>query len=145
MKTKLLAIFVALLLVAVMPTIVSAVPGAIWTTTASCGEDPQNANHYAIGDVIYINGENFDEGNSSWDITGQPGGASCDPNTVVASGVVSVGESGSFCFEAYTVANDDCGEYKATAGNKHDNYRVDEDVPVVPEFGLIAGLTTILG
>ena len=32
--------------------------GAIWTTTGSCG-DPQNINHYAIGDHVFINGANF--------------------------------------------------------------------------------------
>ena len=143
MVNKIISAIAVLLLIAIVPAFASAANGAIWTTTDSCG-DPQNANHYLAGDVVYINGDNFNAGSYPWDITGLPGGASCDPSTTVASGNVSVNASGAFCFAAYTVANDDCGEYKATADNKHDNYRVDK-TPVVPEFGMIVGLTTILG
>ena len=103
-------------------------PGATWTTTDSCG-DPQNVNEYAIGDVVYINGANFCEGTYNWDITGQGGSenaqASCDPNIVVASGTVTTNADGTFCFQAYTVADDDCGVYKSTVdNNKHDAYHV---------------------
>ena len=34
--------------------------GAIWTTKGDCGDETQDANHYAIGEVVYINGSNFD-------------------------------------------------------------------------------------
>ena len=44
-------------------------PGAVWTTTDSCGEDPQDANHYAVGDIIFINGANFDAETFDWAIT----------------------------------------------------------------------------
>jgi hypothetical protein len=104
--------------------------GAIWTTNNSCG-DPQNVNHYAKGDAVYINGDNFDPEDYDWTITGQPGNASDDPKVVVASGTFTVDESGSFCFHAYTVQDDDGGEYTVDFGNKNDNYRVDRDAASV--------------
>lgn len=133
----LVMVFAALLLVASVSAGGNA--GAIWTTNGDCGVDTQDANHYAHGDVIYINGNNFDEDSFDWEIKGQPGQASCDPGSVVASGIVDVDDSGAFCFEAYTVAQDDCGEYKAKVDNKQDNYRVEDDEEDVPEFGLIGG------
>ncbi|MEK6918359.1 MAG: hypothetical protein AABW51_05420 [Nanoarchaeota archaeon] len=118
--------------------------GAIWTTKNDCGNQTQNVNQYAKGEKVYINGNNFEPGNYEWSITGLNGGASCDPNTKVINGTYGVGDSKKFCFEAYTVNLDDCGEYKASFGGKKDNYRVDLDAPVVPEFGVIIGGLTIL-
>ncbi|MBN1480656.1 hypothetical protein EH223_21115, partial [candidate division KSB1 bacterium] len=101
-------------------------PGAIWTTKNDCGDETQDANHYAIGEDVYINGSNFDPNTEyDWQIEGQPGQASCDPGQVVASATITTDENGDFCFYAYTVQNDDCGEYKVNVGNKGDNYRVD--------------------
>lgn len=117
-------------------------PGAVWTTTSSCGS-PQNVNHYAIGEKVYLHGDNFNAGTYAWDITGQPGQASCDPNIVVSSGNVVVNDSGEFCFEAYTIQAGDCGVYKVSVGDKHDTYQV-EEIPLVPEFGLFAGILTVL-
>jgi hypothetical protein len=123
-------------------------PGAIWTTKIDCGDETQDVNHYAIGDDVYIHGANFNPGVKEWSIEGQPGGASCDPNIVVASGNITIGSSGEFCINAYTVQVGDCGEYKANVGNKNDNYRVDEPttptttpttstIPNAPEFGAL--------
>lgn len=98
--------------------------GAIWTTTGSCG-DPQDANHYQVGDHIFINGSGFAADGYDWSITGKPGGASGDPGAVVASDTQTVDDSGAFCFDAYTVAGDDWGEYQVKFGNKGDNYRVE--------------------
>ena len=98
---------------------------AIWTTDETCGDSSQDKNHYAIGDMIFINGDGFSSGNYSWTIEGKPGGASCDPNIVVASGIKNVNSSGAFCFDAYTVQNDDCGEYQVKFEQKGDNYRVE--------------------
>jgi len=98
--------------------------GAIWTTRDDCGDEKQNVNHYEIGEHVYIHGANFDPRDYYWKIRGQPGGASCDPNQIVADGTFTVDESGSFCFDAYTVQPDDCGEYKVKFENKGDNYRV---------------------
>jgi hypothetical protein len=133
------------ILLAIASSIVSAeAPGAIWTTNGDCGDEQQDENQYAVGDVVYVNGNNFDEDTFAWDIRGQPGQASCDPGAIVADGDVVVGESGEFCFAAYTVLDGDCGEYKVTVGNKHDNYRVNDEHEI-PEFGLIAGSVAIAG
>jgi hypothetical protein len=138
---KLFVLFMAFVLVA---SFTSAASGSIWTTNGDCGDSSQDVNHYAIGDVVYINGANFDELTSyDWDITGLPGQASCDSGLVVADGNYVTDSNGGFCFEAYTVANDDCGEYKAHFDNKQDNYRVDD--PSVPEFGVIAGAVAMIG
>lgn len=104
--------------------------GAIWTTNGDCGDAGQDVNHFAIGDVVYINGSGFDENTSyDWQIKGQPGGASADPNIVVASGSVLTDADGNFCIAAYTVAADDDGEYSVKVGNKGDNYRVQGTTP----------------
>ena len=99
--------------------------GSIWTTRNDCGDFSQDVNQYALGEKVYINGANFNPGTYNWSIKGQPGGASCDPCLVVASGQYTVDESGAFCFEAYTIAMDDCGEYKVKFDGKKDNYRID--------------------
>lgn len=101
--------------------------GAIWTTRGDCGDETQDANHYKIGETVFINGNNFDPGNHEWTITGLPGNASCDPGAMVAQGIIDVDASGAFCFAAYVIANDDCGEYQVKVGNKGDNYRVDDN------------------
>lgn len=102
-------------------TQLSLTSGAVWTTTSSCGEDPQDENHYHVGDHVYVNGSGFIFADNpySWDINSVP------PGTPVASGTQNVNENGTFCFDAHTVQPDDSGEYKVTFGNKHDNYRVD--------------------
>lgn len=111
----------------ILPLQVGATPsggaGSIWTTNVSCG-NPQDANHYKVGDHIFINYSGFAAGSTAWEIKGKPGGASGDPNSVVASGTENV-VTGSGCFDAYTVAGDDWGEYQVKMGNKGDNYRVD--------------------
>lgn len=147
-KLLALSILVSILVItSIAMVIANGNSGAIWTTRNDCGDISQDVNHYARGEKVYINGKNFDaeDNDNDWSITGQPGGASCDPMIVVAFGDYTVDSSGAFCFEAYTVNLDDCGEYKVDFGGKNDNYRVDLDVPVVPEFGMIAGLATILG
>jgi hypothetical protein len=123
-------------------------PGAIWTTTSSCG-DPQNVNHYEVGDTVYINGAGFtrhDGGSISWSITGQPGQASSDPGIVVASGNASVDGDGAFCFAAYVVQPGDDGEYKAEADGKHDNYRVKgEATPTATATAIATATATATG
>ena len=102
-------------------------PGAIWTTKGGCGDPEQNVNLYEIGEDVWINGSGFIPETYPWSIEGQPGGASGDPNIVVASGSVTTDASGAFCFPAYTVAEDDWGTYNVTVGNKGDNYRVNQE------------------
>jgi hypothetical protein len=104
-------------------TTVTAGSGKIWTTRNDCGTETQDENHYCYGDSIYINGDGFSPDTYTWSITGLPG--SCDPGIVVASASIVVGASGDFCFNAYTVKSDDCGEYHVLFGdNKHDNYQI---------------------
>lgn len=107
--------------------------GAIWTTEDNCGDEAQDVNHYNIGETVFINGKNFNANTVyNWRIEGKPGGASCDPGAVVESGTHTTNGEGGFCFGAYVVKNDDCGEYTVIFGcdengngGKRDNYRVD--------------------
>ncbi|MEJ2486296.1 MAG: hypothetical protein P8Y68_11225 [Anaerolineales bacterium] len=121
------------------PAIAAGNPGTLWTTTVVCGLDPVDANHFAIGDNIYLHLRGFEPNSTqNWDIEGAPGGGSCDPHPPddpVAVGTVTFDANGDACFLAYTVLPDDCGEYQVKVGTKGDNYRVDEAAPPV-ELGL---------
>ena len=119
------SVFFVLLLLSASGLLFAQGNGSIWTTTGSCGDDTQDTNHFLAGEQVWINGSNFDPGTYPWSIEGKPGGASCDPRIVVASGSIIVDASRAFCFLAYTVAGDDCGEYSVSVGGKNDNYRVD--------------------
>jgi len=111
--------------------------GAIWTTRGDCGDQQQDVNHFGIGDHVFINGNGFTpEVEYEWFIKGKPGGASCDPNIIVASGTVIANESGSFCFDAYEVQLYDCGEYSVKVGSKNDNYQVNEPWPDEPNVDI---------
>ena len=105
---------------------VDAASGRIWTTTDACGLDPVDANHYKIGDGVFINGKGFEAGEvHEWYIVGKPGGASGDPGIKVAQGTKTADDRGRYCFNAYTVKPDDWGEYQVKmVGVKGDNYRV---------------------
>ena len=96
--------------------------GAIWTTNSGCGSAAQDVNHYNTGDTVYINGSNFDPGVYSWNIQGQPGGASSASGGQVAGGSITVDASGTFCFAAYTISAGDWGEFSVNVSNKGDNY-----------------------
>jgi len=148
-NTIMLSMLVSILVIASI-TAVSADAGAIWTTKNDCGDSTQDANQYARGEKLYINAANLEPSTVyNWSITGLGGsenaGASCDPSIVVANGIYSTNSSGAICFEAYTIALDDCGEYSVDYDGKKDNYRVDENLPVVPEFGTMVGILTALG
>ena len=141
---KMKKIFAFFLVFALAASYVSAVSGSIWTTNGDCGNETQDANHYAIGDTIYINGANFDANTLyDWNIAGLPGQASCDPGAIVIDGAQMTDANGAVCFAAYQVAADDCGEYKASFDNKQDNYRVEGQE--VPEFGLVAAGLALIG
>ena len=122
---------ILLLLCLVMPAAGQGGSGSIWTTSTSCGDEEQNSNHFKSGDEIWINGSNFNPGTYDWSIYGNPGGSSCDPGITVASGTVTVDASRSFCFSAYVVQPDDCGEYRYNVGSKNDNYRVEESSTLI--------------
>ena len=98
--------------------------GEIWTSINACGAKNQSNNVYNIGDVVFINGENFDPGTYQWSILGSPGNASCDPDQQVAVAAFFIDESGAFCFPAYTIESDDCGTYTVTFGEIIASYQV---------------------
>jgi hypothetical protein len=112
--------------------------GSIWTTDDPCSSQAaQNTNSYAAGDTVYVRGDGFAASATiGWTITGKPGGASGDPNLVVASGTSATDGTGAFCLEAYVVAADDWGVYSVdvTQGNakKNDNYNVDATTLPLP-------------
>ena len=139
---KIFSLTILSLMIISLIGIVSAETGTIWTTRDDCGDETKNVNHYEVGEAIWINGYNFEAGEYEWNIMGlgqsEDSQASCDPNVIVASGDYTVNETGAFCFDAYVVQNDDCGQYQADFNHKHDTYHV------VPEFGVFIGLLTIL-
>ena len=142
-NTIMLSVLVSVLVIASLAMVsANGNPGSIWTTRNDCGNSTQDANQYAIGEKVFINGAGFDIENYDWAITGNPGGSSGDPGIVVATGNKAVNSTGAFCFEAYTVQSDDWGEYKVDFGKKGDNYRVDVRLPQVPEFGTTVGILT---
>jgi len=116
--------------------------GNIWTTREDCGDEAQNVNHYEIGEKVFIKGHNFDEGEYDWNIMGlgqsENSQASCESDVIVESGSYVVDATGDFCFEAYVVQANDCGGYQVDFNHKHDTYHV------VPEFGFLVGVLTIL-
>ena len=123
--------------------VLNANTGSIYTRNDVCGPEV-NENHYDLGDTVFINGKAFDDGTHAWSITGNPGGASADPDIAVASGSITIvnglitaltgevndegpivnGPGGDFCFKAYVIQSDDGGEYQVKLGTKGDNYRV---------------------
>jgi hypothetical protein len=92
-------------------------------------------------------------GTYNWSITGKSGDSSCKPNIVVASGNLTIPAGNStFCIPAYTIASDDCGEYKVDADKKNTNFRVNEQEDneddgdnEVPEFGVVAASVALIG
>jgi hypothetical protein len=111
-------------------------PGDIDTARAPDCTSPQNENQYYPGEQVWIKGSGFDVGTYEWDISGT---SKCDKGIIIKDGLVTTDSNGNFCFEAYTVANDDCGVYKVNVGkNKNDNYHV------IPEFGTMVGILTAL-
>lgn len=131
---QLLAATLALLLLLGFPTNVLAngQSGSIWTTDDS--DTYQDKNHYDQGESVYVRGENLDPNTEyTYEVKGQPGGASSDPDQVVATGQVTTDENGDFIVLAYTVQPDDDGEYKVAVGNKQDNYRVEGTQTTPPD------------
>jgi len=92
----------------------NAAAGSIWTRVVTCGP-PQNNNRYPVRLPLYIAGSKWSPGTYQWMIVGQPG--SGDSGIIVASGTVTIGATGAFCFHAYTIQADDFGVYKFSVGN----------------------------
>ena len=76
----------------------------------ACGDSI--AGEYNRGDTVFVQGWQF-QGNADFtgSIFGFDGGGSCDPGSTVATFNGTTDGSGNFCVNAYTVANDDCGQY----------------------------------
>src|SRR5258708_20702323 len=85
--------------------------GAIFTTNLGC-TGTQDVNQYSAGQTVTIHFKDFTPASVvSWAIKGQPGGASCNPNQIVAHGTVTIGADGTYCANAvYTITSADCGE-----------------------------------
>jgi hypothetical protein len=109
--------------------------GAIWTTQNDCGTEQQNVNRYVVGEVIYINGRNFNTGTYDWTLT-QPG----TKEVLVASGTLTIDASGAFCIPGYTVQASDTGEYSIKVGNKNDNFQT--TTTIIIANAIAAGTTT---
>lgn len=102
-----------------------AASGAIWTTTGSCG-DPQNVNHYEVGQTVYVNGSGFDANTSyTWEIK-DPGANGAQ----IASGPVQSDANGNLCAEALFLEDEHLGgPYQAQlvgVSTKNDNFSVVE-------------------
>src|SRR3989344_7548815 len=99
---------------------------AIWITRNACGVQGLDTTIFNSGENVYINGENIEQGFYGWQITGQFG-ESCDSGQIVASGTLSVGYLKKFCFKAYTISENDGGQYNfLKAGIKLDEYNVNQ-------------------
>lgn len=104
---------------------VSAASGAIWTTTGTCG-NPQNINHYEVGQTVFINGSGFSTSTPfTWEIK-EPGAG----GAAIASGSDSTDENGDLCLEALTLEEQHLGGPYQTQvsldGAKNDNFSVVE-------------------
>jgi hypothetical protein len=122
--------------------------GSIWTTRSSCGEDPQDENHYSSGQVVYINGAGFEPNkNYDWSIISNDNREQCGhiKGTVVAISPpltqITTDNNGAFCVPAYTIKPADCGEYTVDVNRKNDNYQVDQ-VEVTPSLTVTPTPTT---
>jgi hypothetical protein len=99
--------------------------GAIWTTVNGCNT-VQDANHYQVGDVVYVHYSNFDTGWTFLTVAQVDG----NPKPVVEGPRLVYLSESSGCFAAHTIGSSEAGhEYKVTLGSKSDNYRVDAAQP----------------
>ena len=113
-------------------TPVAADSGRIWTTTG-CGSAAQKANHYAVGDHVFINFEDMPAGTHTWEIrytnkAGKPLVSLASNPLIQGTGTVS-GAAG--CFEAWVVQPEETGyQFKVYVDDKHHVYGVDEPTPI---------------
>ena len=114
------------LTVAAKPAVATSPVGAMWTTNNSCG-NPQNVNHYNVGDHVYVNYSGFEPGTYLLTFTQTDG----PPPKPVVEGPrnVTVGTDG--CFDAHTILPPEAGHgYTVDLGRGHnDNYRVNSYTP----------------
>ena len=101
--------------------------GSIWTTVNGCGT--QDANHYKVGDVVYVHYSNFSTGLTTLTIdqtNGNPKPTVEGPRSVYLS-------QSNGCFAAHTIGESESGhEFKVSFGSKSDNYGVDSQPTTTP-------------
>lgn len=106
--------------------------GAIFTRY-DC-TSPQDANQYNHGQEVFVAGKGFsvDEQLALTD-RGLPGGASSNPNEIVAQKSVTTDGQGDFCTDLHKIGPDEWGEYQVSTNlegkSKADNYRVKKEKP----------------
>lgn len=122
---------------------------AIYTRLNGCGGS-RDENQYGAGEEVWIEGDGLDSLRLyNWKIYGL--GGSCDSGVIVASGQKWTNLWGDFCFNAYIIQENDCGEYRvhveklSGSGGKNDNYHVgcidrdDDGYDSGPYAGCISG------
>jgi hypothetical protein len=116
--------------------VVYSLQGATWTTK-DCVHGAGANDVYKPGETLFIYAKNFDPGTYHWSIRGQPGSGSCNPNQIVAEGDYLFTKVGEVCFNAYTIKNRECGEYKVDFGSKSNNYKVDKNFCALEVYGTV--------
>lgn len=107
----------------------------ILKATEKCGSFNENSEGFEIGENICLNGKSFQAGVYNWEIK--------KDGEVFSNGKKSVDNTGKFCFKTKTY---ECGEYEVNFGGMVKNYSVKcDEPPVVPEFGTVVGIVTLLG
>jgi len=109
-----------------------------------------NVSSYNAGQEVYVQVENLESGTYYLKIKWNSGDPACDPKKDVRQTGALIIDSTKFCFDTgYKVKNKDCGEYKIVLVNANTQiegkYKVFYNVPMVPEFGPIVGILTVLG
>jgi hypothetical protein len=95
--------------------------GAVYTRATSC--TMQNANHYEVGEQVFVIAINATPGTShAWSITGVSG---THAGEVVASGTGVVAPNGEMCVAAWTVPEQFGGVYKASVMGANDHAKTD--------------------
>ena len=114
----------------------------LWPSLNVCSN--VSTTEFTPGQVVYINGDYLSQGFHKVKITGTKN--SCHQNQIIWGEFdLHKGDSGTLCMVYGKVSKDLCGEYVFTIDGKNTTFIVNnQDYPIVPEFGFIAGLTLII-
>ena len=105
---------------------------------ASCADQQKNSINYNINDSVWVKGSPLDSSTTyEWEIVGQKGDASGDPDVLVANGTIT-GEN-IVCFNEYKINNNDFGLYKLKVDEKQAGV-----IHVIPEFSFYIGALTLV-
>lgn len=101
--------------------------GSIYTSNQGCSI--QDLNHYQVGEVVYIHFANFSPG-WYWLTMQQTDG---NPKPIVEGPRMVYLSSSNGCITGHTVGGSEAGhEFKATLGDKTDNYGVEHEATATP-------------